>query len=337
MKNKSQTLQIIFSTVILIVLLIDTNTATAGVRDGIEICLNVIIPSLFPFFIITTYLNSILSDYKLPGIRYLTKKLHIPEGGESILLLGLVGGYPIGAKLIADLYKAEEIDEDTARILLGYCNNAGPSFIFGISSAAFASPIVPFALWFIHILSAVITGFLLPKPKCKKITVHQSAGKTITQATRNSISASISVCGWVIIFKIILTYLYCWFPILIKSQFGILITGILELSNGCIAAAQIPDTEIRFILFSTFFACGGLCVLLQTVSVTSTLGTGLYVHGKILQTGFSFLLACACGKVLFLSSQTSNTMIIAMVLSVVTITFTLRYVNNCGNRIKNHI
>lgn len=337
MKKWNQMFQFIFSAVILSVLLIDTNTATAGVRDGIEMCLKVIIPSLFPFFVITTYLNSILVGCKIPGIRYLTSWLRIPDGGASILLLGLTGGYPIGAKLINDLYETKEIDKQTAHILLGYCNNAGPSFIFGVSSVAFPSHIVPFTLWFIHIISAVITGLLLPKPNCKEIYVHQAARVSLAQAIRNSISACISVCGWVIVFKVLLSYLYTWFHTLMKSQFGILVTGFLELSNGCISAAQIPDPEIRFIFFTVFFACGGLCVLLQTVSVTSTLGTGLYIHGKIIQTGVSFLLACVCSKILFLSSQTSITMMIVMLLSVVAIAFTLRRVNNYGNRIENHV
>ena len=151
MNKKSRVLQITLSVVILIVFIIDPNTASSGVAEGIDMCLKVIIPSLFPFFVVSTYLNAILFGYPIPAIQCIAKLLQIPIGGESILLLGLIGGYPVGAKLIADLYYTNKIDKQTAHILLGYCNNAGPAFIFGIAGAAFAS-----------LVTQIFTSIILP-------------------------------------------------------------------------------------------------------------------------------------------------------------------------------
>ena len=80
-KNK-YSLQIIFSIMILIILISDAKTAANGVKEGIDTCLKVIIPSLFPFFIVTTYLNSMIIGCRLPKIQRFTKQLHIPVGGE---------------------------------------------------------------------------------------------------------------------------------------------------------------------------------------------------------------------------------------------------------------
>ena len=55
MNNTKNTRKVIVSIMILILIISDAKTAASGVRDGIHMCLNVVIPSLFPFFIITTY------------------------------------------------------------------------------------------------------------------------------------------------------------------------------------------------------------------------------------------------------------------------------------------
>lgn len=337
MKPKKHTMQAVFSIIILILLITDTNTASNGAKDGIEICLKVIIPSLFSFLIVATYLNSIILGRRIPILPYITDRLQIPSGGESILLLGLIGGYPVGAKLIADLYHSKKIKKETAHILLGYCNNAGPAFIFGIAGTAFVSPMISFILWIILIASAVITGFLLPKPRPAEISALPTSEISLSQALKSSIYACASICGWVIVFKILLSYLYTWFPNLPLSPSGIVLTGILELSNGCIAATQMANPVIRFLLYAAFFAFGGLCVLLQTSSITGTLGTGLYIHGKFIQTGISLILSCICCRVIFPEYSHTGIFTITTVLSIIVVSFSVWYANNGGNRMQNHV
>jgi hypothetical protein len=60
--------------------------------------------------------------------------------------------------------------------------------------------------------------------------------------------------------------------------------GILELTNGCIHLGTLEDPELRFAVCAVLLSFGGLCVTMQTVSVTGKLGSGLYFPGKILQT-----------------------------------------------------
>lgn len=304
MKSIKRICAAVISVSALFLLIVNPKCAAAGATDGIDVCMKVIIPSLFPFIIVTTYLKEALSDFRIPGITFIGEQLHIPSGGESILLLGLLGGYPIGAKLVYDLYRSNTINKRTAQILLGYCNNAGPAFIFGIAANAFTRPIIPFMIWFIHIFSAVTTGFLLPKPKEAKNIPYRSSDRSIThisitQAVKNSISACASISGWIIVFKILLNYLKFWLASVFESTIGILIVGLLELSNGCIAAMQLPDPAIRFVMLSVFFSFGGICVLLQTVSVTDTLGAGLYIYGKIIQTSLSLICSIIVAPIVF--------------------------------------
>ena len=333
MKTIKNITNVIASISILILFIIDAQTAAAGVMGGIDMCLKAIFPSLFPFFLITSYLNSVIYGYRIPGIQFITHRLRIPIGGEFILLLGLTGGYPVGAKLIADLCSTKKINKQTANILLGYCNNAGPAFIFGIAGAAFTSPMIPLVLWIIHIFSAIVTGFLLPKPELSEFSAVTKEKSSVAQSMKTSTSACVTVCGWVIVFKILLSYLCTWFPNLFTSSAGIVLTGLLELSNGCIAATQISNPAIRFILFAVFFAFGGFCVFLQTISVTESLGCGLYIHGKIIQTGISIILSCVCSRFLFSDYKNYDfSILIMIILSVTVIFFTVRHAKNCGIR-----
>ena len=310
----------------LILIITNPKIAATGVSEGIELCLKAVLPSLFPFFIVTTYLNSMMTGHHIAGFQYFCRKLHIPVGCEFVLPLGLMGGYPVGAKLITDLYNTKNIDKRTAQILLGYCNNAGPAFILGIAGSAFASPIHSVALWLIHIGSAILTGFLLPKPCTTKAAINLTVNASLQRSVKSSINACVSVCGWIITFKILLSYLSAWFPTLIKTHIGILITGILELSNGCLSATQIENIGSRFVIYTVFFALGGLCVLLQTLSVTEPIGIGLYVHGKLIQTCISLAVAIICVKILFPDASPSLYMAsILIILSTLTTVLTLHH------------
>ena len=135
MKLKACLWRILPAIGILLLLILDTNTATEGATAGLELCLKVIIPSLFPFFVVTAYLNGALLGQNIPFIHKIANSLHIPNGGDSILLLGLIGGYPAGAQLVTQSYHSHQINSRTGKILLGYCNNAGPALIFGLSAS----------------------------------------------------------------------------------------------------------------------------------------------------------------------------------------------------------
>lgn len=313
MSFKKRHFTVAVATVILILLILDNKTAVIGTADGITLCINTIIPSLFPFFFITTYLNASLLGMHIPGFSFLSNLMHIPKGGESLLLLGLIGGYPVGAQVIADSCAQGCLDRRTAHILLGYCSNAGPAFIFGITSVLFSSAWVPWCLWLIHICSALLTGYLLPKPSVTEIGLDKKNNISVVQALQKSIRICASVCGWIILFKMLLIYIYKWIPQLDENGLTVYITGILELSNGCINLTHMVSEAHRFILVSGFLAFGGLCVMLQTVSATQTIGLGLYIQGKIIQTAISLILSIVTTSIFFYRNiPYHNTLIIVI-------------------------
>ncbi len=291
MKSKKQFFGIITAAIGMAVLIIDSKTAISSAASAIDMCIRTVIPSLFPFFIVSNMLISALTGTSAVFIRPLTKRLGIPEGGESILLVGLLGGYPVGAQCVASLYQNKRINTHDAGRLLGFCSNAGPAFIFGIVSRNFTKTEYIWAIWLIHIVSSLVVGLILPGKRNYKINNVPQKTTGIANALKSAINTTAIVCGWVVVFRIIIAFLDRWFLWILPEIMQHVIIGVLELVNACARLQNIECEGLRLCLCCCFLALGGACVAMQTVSVTERVGTGLYFPGKILQAVFSFALA----------------------------------------------
>lgn len=290
MHRKKVRIHFILAACLLLLLMLNTQIAAVGAQDGVKLCIQVIIPSLFPFFFLTGYLIPMLTNISFPGFRWLCNKLNIPSGCEGLLILGLIGGYPVGAQAINSAFQAEKLQKAQAHRLMGFCSNAGPAFIFGVTGALFPSPAVPWILWAIHIISALLTGVILPKVQHAHAGSTDSAEITMLQAFRKSLTVTASVCGWVILFKVILSILF--HTLHLQNGFAkVILSGLFELSGGCIALNEISSLPLRFLLISALLSFGGICVFMQTASVTAECGTGLYLHGKLIQVLVSTMLS----------------------------------------------
>lgn len=283
----------------MLLLILDTKTALSGASEGITMCLYTVIPSLFPFFFLSTLLCSTLVGDQIPALRPLGKLCGIPAGGESLLVLGLIGGYPVGAQSIYQAYRSGQLSESDARRMLGFCNNAGPSFIFGMAASLFTSPYAPWLIWLLHILSALLVGMLLPGKGTGSCAISPSAPVTVPQALEKSCRIMVNVCGWVISFRVILAFCQRWFLWLLPKELQVGFTGLMEMSNGCYSLSMLSSERVRFVMCVCILSLGGLCVAMQTASATKELGTGMYFPGKMLQCVISFTLAAMVQGLLF--------------------------------------
>lgn len=274
----------------LLLLILDSKTALAGAMDGLDLCIKTIIPSLFPFFFLTILLTNSLTDCSLPVMKPIIKFTHSPAGTETILLAGFLGGYPAGAQCIHTAYSSGHLSKDEAHRMLSFCNNAGPAFLFGIIHNMFDTTSAAFALWGIHVISALLTANLCP-PSMHCPSRKSDFDQKPSDVMRSALYTMAAVCGWVILFRIIITFLDTWILWMFPATIRVVITGILELSNGCCSLREITDPELRFIICACLLSLGGLCVAMQTHAVTSGLSMKPYLKGKLLQTCFSLLLS----------------------------------------------
>ena len=129
----------------------------------------------------------------------------------------------------------------------------------------------------------------------------QQKHPTITFAKNfeGALHAIANVCGWIILFRVILTILNRWLFWLFPEIIQIILTGILDLSNGCLELTRINNDSIKFIICAGMLSFGGICVFMQTISVVGQLGTGYYFPGKLLQCVISIFFATIVQQLYF--------------------------------------
>lgn len=270
-------------------LILDGKTALKGAQDGISLCIQTLIPSLFPFFVLSILLTSAIGGSSLPPLQFLCRLCRLPAGTEGILLTGFLGGYPVGAQCVAQAWRFGNLKKEDAQRMLGFCSNAGPAFIFGMLSTMFSNRLTAWLLWGIHILSAILTAWLLPGGGGNAAS-FQNEVLSPSQALSSALRAMGTVCGWVILFRILLAFLEQWLLWFFPIPLQVLLTGILELANGCCQLPSIESESLRLLIASVSLALGGLCVTMQTISVCSGLSLRCYWIGKTLQSVFSLIL-----------------------------------------------
>jgi len=275
----------------MLIIIFDSKTALRGASEGIALCLNILIPSLFPFFFLSIILTASLSGQVVSILQPLTAACGIPNGAQSLLPICLLGGYPVGAQNISLLYRQGQLSQAGAMRLIAFCNNAGPAFIFGVLGPMFINRIMPWLLWLIHLCSALSVGLLIPSEKSEHIVQFPDRRIRITDALLQSVKTMSLVCGWVVVMRIVLTFMDTWFLWFFPRTVGVILTGILELSNGCIRLAELDCEGLRFLIASAFLSLGGICVTLQTASIAEGIPLKLYFPGKMLQASISIFMS----------------------------------------------
>ena len=274
-----------------LLLILDSRTALLGAQTGIELCIYSVIPSIFPFVVLTGVLTPAICGGKSRLLRPIGKLLGIPPGSEGLFLTGILGGYPTGALAVYQAWQKGQLSKKDSQRMLAFCSNAGPAFLFGILGSKFAETWVLWLLWCIHILSAVLVGILLPGRSDEEQFSSPVPAPTLSDSLKRSVVTMGYICGWIVLFRVILAFCDCWFLWLLPKFAQVAFYGFLELANGCTALDSIPSIGLRFVLCSAMLAFGGICVTMQTASVTGKLGLGRYLSGKVMQGLFSIFLS----------------------------------------------
>ncbi len=288
MKGKNKAFTGAFAALGMFFLILDTKTCFRGAAEGIELCTKTVIPSLFPFFFLTAMMQRGQFQQICRLLRPLGKLCRIPAGSEYLLFIGMIGGYPTGAQAVKTAYQNQAISKETAERMLGFCSNGGPAFIFGMLGLLWQNPMIPWLLWAIQMASALVTGMLLPGGSNTTCSIPPKKSK---DPLKTAIISMAAVCSWVILFRVLISFLNHWILWIFPENIFIILSGLLELTNGCLALHSVNSESSRFITACVICSFGGLCVYLQTVSVVQGLHCRSYFLGKSMQAILSALLS----------------------------------------------
>lgn len=294
--------------------------AIESARYALTLCAELIVPSLLPFFAA----SALLIRLQIPALfgrllAPLSEKLWGVSGiGASAFLAGICGGYPLGAQTVAEMFAERQLSKEEAERLLAFCNNSGPSFCIGvIGSGVFASRRAGIVLYAIHVLSALLVGMLFRRNVCPASPIGEPAAPrfsaALVGAIRQSVSAVLSVCGFVVCFCVLAGLLESLGVLGTASQtaaslFGTdervihaLLTGLLELGSGIGRMRDLPLTPVLFSLAAFLTGWGGLSVSFQTAAVLSESDLSIRYHliGRVLSGVLSAIFAFLAGQFLF--------------------------------------
>jgi len=280
--------------------------AAAGAKDGLLLCFNVIVPSLFPFFILSTLVVDLgLAAQLGRAMEKIMRPLFRVDGScAAAVVLGFIGGYPVGARTALQLYQQGQCSKTEAERLLAFCNNSGPAFILGVVGAGiFGDGRVGFLLYLTHALASLMVGLLFRfhgKETGGRAVRHTKPIETLTLpaaftgAVTGALGNTLNICAFVIFFSVVLRLLTAYGLLTALAGFltvaGFqqewayrLVAGILELSSGVSSLSGGGKFVSLASMAAFMLGWAGLSVHCQVLTflVDSGLSARTYLAGKL--------------------------------------------------------
>lgn len=269
---------------------------TAAVINGLSMCCNILIPALFPFLIVTSFLGNCPITNAIDFLCIpLSRILHLPRCCGSSVLLGMIGGYPAGASLISDGVKSGNITVSQGEAMQCSCICAGPSFlVLGIGSGMTHSVQIGVYLLISHLIASVVCGIIF-RPKVRQISVssqrhYDSGGDAFVKSVISSSSKLISICGFAIISGVFIAILKT------LGIDNILLCGLIEVTAGCLSASRITSSGL-IVYLCLFTSLASLSIISQVSSILSS--SGISMKKYLLSRPIHAILSCTCGYFLY--------------------------------------
>ncbi len=287
-----------------------------AVREGLRLCGNVILPSLFPFFVLSSlvvelglsrYLGKVLEPVMVPLFR-------VNGTCASALALGVVGGYPVGARTAIALYESGQCSKVETERMLAFCNNSGSAFILGVvGTGIFGSSAAGMLLYLTHVAASLIVGLLFrfyrpdQKPgrgrgRCEVRTA--AFAPALTKSITGALSSVLNISAFVIFFSVALRALtlagvldaLAGVLAVLLTPLGLprpdlrkLVIGLVEMSSGVATLSDGGTLAGRLPLAAFMLGWAGLSVHCQVMSFLADSGLSIktYLAGKLLHGGLS--------------------------------------------------
>jgi sporulation integral membrane protein YlbJ len=305
-----------------ICLIIFSSSNLLAAHNGLELWANSVIPSLFPFFVATELLShtNFINVLGKCLNRLMQPLFSIRGEGAFAFIMGIISGYPVGAKIACSLRDSNICTKEECERLLAFTNNSGPLFIIGtVGIGMFGNSLIGILLLITHILACITVGvffrFWKTSNKSTLFLINKDTnylqnnsvslsnlGEVIGKSISHSISIILNIGGFIVIFSVIISILknsnillllnpifeFLHIPSKVAESF---ILGIVEITNGIFALSNIPQKKlsINIILSAFLLGCGGISIFLQVWNIVSKTDLSIkpYIIGKILHGAFS--------------------------------------------------
>lgn len=267
-----------------------------GIRQGIEICLNTLIPSMFIFLAVANFISdsSLGKQISLPFQGISRTIFHLDSASFTVFLLSMIGGYPIGAKLISSKIRRKEMSIQDGQRMLSFCTNCSPAFLIsGVSVGMWGSAVPGMVIYFSQILAAVILAFCtaVRSPVVRISESDDVRSQDLSSLFVHSVNSAAKSMGIICIFVVF----FCgFFPFIdrfpVPESVSLVVKGILEVTSGCQMIRGMTFSQSVY-LVCLFTAFGGICVHLQLTALLYKTGIkmGKFLFQRVLYTALSLV------------------------------------------------
>lgn len=290
---------------ILLIFAYPKDTARGGL-NGLIICGEIIIPSLFPFMVIALFLSKSGIIYYIGRlINPITRVLFNLRGeAGGVLLMSFIAGYPVGARLTNELYKNEKISLNEAKRMLYFTINAGPAFIItAVGSGILQSQAAGIVLLAAHFSSSILIGIILgitSRRTTPSLSINISKGKSqarsvseiFVESTADASSSILNICAWVVLFSTIIQLLN---RISISQNIVLILSSLSEVTTGAILLS--PTCNLP--LLAALLGWSGFSVHCQVLSSVREINPNIlkFILCRVLHAALSAVIAFMILKV----------------------------------------
>ncbi len=281
----------------LLLVLKNPDLAISSATKALALCAKTVIPSLFPFMVISELIVAYNASAVLAPIfeAPCRRLFRLSRDGSAAALLGLLCGSPIGAKCASSLYRKGKISLNEYSHLLTFSNNPSSAFLISaVGARMFGSKTFGMVLYAVSLVSAVAVGMIVARLKSKKedTSTAQTAAEDkkrdgialFTSAVSSSALSILYVCAFVVFFATLVGAMEAVFSALsLPPAAEALIFGFFEMTSGVSASASVP-------VFGKYLAAfiigwSGLSVHFQIMSICNEDGVPLapYFTAKLAQ------------------------------------------------------
>ena len=290
--------------VLIIVILSNPDRTFQYAYEGLYQWAVKMVPTLFPFMMISSIMVYSGADLELGHIlnKILKKVYHYSSSGLYAIFMGFFCGFPMGAKVVSDLFEKNRICKSEAETLLAFCNNIGPAYFMGIiipilHECGYQNTI-PFVFGRYGI--PALYGISLARIYCKKTKIihtdvlnHNfespklSLAATLKKSCIDNTQALIILGGYITFtnaFRIFLDFI----PFSANKQH--VLSSFLEIIGGVQAiytTTLLPNQKVFWIMTALCF--GGVSCIMQTSSFLEKSGLSIiyYLKHKLMITVLS--------------------------------------------------
>lgn len=297
----------LFIIYLIVCIILSPSRFITSMLDGVSVWTFNVLPSILPFMILTSALIQlgIMERVSKPFAKPFSKIYRTSPHSGYVFLLSILSGYPLGSKMIAELYESGKISQNDAYKMSSFCSNSGPMFIIGsVGVSMLLSKTAGYILFLSHIISALINGLIYRNLRYSEIYLPDNKKRSQSANFNDIISSSIQgILNIAVIIALFFVVTESFSPLLslLSSESSSFFKGIIEMTQGCLAVSKSFNLGWSIPICSFLISFGGISTLTQSIVLLKKVNMPLWLFTfqKFTQGVLAFLVALLFTLIIF--------------------------------------